>query len=103
MANSFRKPLAKHSINRLCNPFVHARVLTLKMQIFTQRGVFASWHIPVIHKSFSLFSSHILVQHTINLHINAKLLVFLSLEICLTGTIHGLDAWWPFVPSVIES
>lgn len=93
MANSFRNPRQNVLINPLFNLFVHARVLPLKTQIllpseaFLPAGIYLS---PM--KSFSLFSSHILAQHTINLHINDKLLIFLSLEIRLTGTVRGLDA-----------
>lgn len=92
MANSFRNPRQNVSINPLFNLFVHARVLTLKTQsilpseAFLPAGIYLS-----SMKSFCLFSSHILAQHTINLHINDKLLIFLSLEICLTGTVRGLD------------
>lgn len=40
------------------------------------------------------------MQHTVNLHINDKLLIFLSLEIHLTEAMHDLEAWWQLVPGV---
>lgn len=43
------------------------------------------------------------MQHIINPHINGNLLVFLSLETCLTGITPGLDAGWPFVLGVLLS
>lgn len=70
------------------------------MQIFLSSEAFLPAGTYLSHnQSFPLFSSRILVQHIINPHINGNLLVFLSVEICLTGLIHGLGAGWRFVPS----
>lgn len=41
------------------------------------------------------------MQHIINPHINDEVLVFLSVEIRLTGITRGLDAGWPFVPGCL--
>lgn len=43
------------------------------------------------------------MQHIINPHINDEVLIFLSVEIRLTGITRGLDAGWPFVPGVLLS